>query len=204
MNLNSLNRFLDPIRRQIFLLVGKAILTAVNNEGKVGFNDSGSRSNPQRLTMNWFGQLTDIERSQPYGFETNPVVDTAKAVLLSPDGSRSNAFVIMVQDDEYRPIDLVEGGVCLYDNEGGRHTISGGKHAIGNKDTGNELLDLVDKTLDEFIKLVDSSLLGGSNSVDLGGTASTGTMFKIAAGLATMKTDLEGIKTKLDTIKGNI
>ncbi len=73
------------------------------------------------------------------------------------------------------------------------------KFSLGNGT--DEILDLLDKTLIEFIKLVDSTLLGGSNQVDLGGTASTGTLFKIAEPLATMKTDLEAIQTQLSNIK---
>lgn len=112
--LNDLTRFLNPIKRKFFLLIGKALLTAVNNSGKVGYYDSGNRKNPQRLTMEWFGQLTDIERSQSYGFETYPIVGTAKVVLVSPDGARGNTFAVMVQDDEHRPIDGIEGETIHY------------------------------------------------------------------------------------------
>ena len=182
----SLERLLNPIKRKIFLMVGKAILTAVNNEGKSGFHDSGTRANPQRVTMNWFGQLTDIERSQPYGFETYPVADTAKAILLSPDGSRSNAFVIMVQDDEYRPTDLSEGASCQYDKDDARVLCSGGKVAIGNKTASVELLQLIDDILTELQK-----------TVDLGGTASTGTLFKINPALLLIQQKLAQIKGSL-------
>jgi len=130
----NLERLLNPIKRKLFLLIGKAILTKVNNVGKTGFHDSGTRANPQRVDMNWFGQLTDIERSQPYGFETYPVADTAKCILLSPDGSRSNTFVIMVQDDEYRPTDLSEGDTCLY---GKNDKTEGEKHRIQFKADGS-------------------------------------------------------------------
>lgn len=140
MGISDLARILDPIKRKIFLLIGKALLTAINNEGKVGTYDSGSRANPQRLTMNWFGQLTDIERSQPFGFETYPVVGTSKAVLLNPDGARSNVFCIMVQDDAYRPTDLSEGEVCIYDKDDNRIWIKNGKlHIVHSGDVEMEI-----------------------------------------------------------------
>ena len=182
----NFERILAPIKHKIFLLVGKAILTAVNNEGKTGFHDSGTRANPQRVSMNWFGQLTDIERAQPYGFETYPKADTAKAILLSLDGSRSNAFVIMVQDDEYRPTDLVEGAVCVYDKDDARIQCSDGKVALGNKTEAVEFLDLFDQLLDELQK-----------PVDLTGTASTGKLFKIEAALIAIQADLAKIKGTL-------
>lgn len=125
MNLPDLQRFLHPIKQKIFYLVGKALLTAINNSGETGFYSSGGRANPQRVSMDWFGKLTDIERSQPYGLETYPVVGTAKAVLLSPDGTRSNAFAVLVQDDEYRPTDGASGDVILYNSSDVRVWLDG-------------------------------------------------------------------------------
>lgn len=60
---------------------------------------------------------------------------------------------------------------------------------------------LLDRTLTQFIKLIDSTILGGSNSVDIGGTGSTGSLFKIEVKLATMKIDLTAIQTALGNIK---
>ena len=190
-------------KRKLFLMVGKALLTAVNNVGKSGFHDSGTRANPQRVTMNWYGQLTDVERSQPYGFETYPVAGddtTAKAILLSPDGSRSNAFVVMVQDDEYRPTDLTEGASCQYDNNDGRHTIAGGKHAIGNKDTGKEFLAMMDDHLTEII----TSLTFIRDTITFSnGGGPTGPPSN-AALITPRITALEAIQTDLQSIKGTI
>ena len=121
---------LEILKRKIFYIVGKSILTAINNSGKTGFYDSGSRANPQRVSTNWFGNLTDIERSQPYGLETYPVIGTSKGIYLSPDGVRSNVFCIMVQDDDYRPIDLASGDVCLYNSDDLRVWLEGGKLRI--------------------------------------------------------------------------
>ena len=185
-SLNDLSRLLNPVKRKLFLLVGKALFTAVNSTGAVGFYPAGSRKNPQRVSTEWFGKLTDIEHSQPYGFESYPIVGTAKVVLLSPDGSRGNTFAILVQDDTYRPDDLASGASCQYDNLGGRHVVASGKHAIGNKLTGNELLQLFDDLLTELQK-----------TVDLGGTSSTGKLFKINPALLI-------IQNKLLTIKGSL
>ena len=163
MNLGDLTRFLNPIKRQIFLLIGKAILTAVNNEGKTGFHDSGTRANPQRVSMNWFGQLTDIERTQPYGFETYPKADTAKCVIVSPDGSRSNAFVIMIQDDEYRPTDLAESDVCLYNKDDLRVWLEGTKLRIKGA-TGGVVVEDGDVTVekgDAIVKLGNAIVEAG-------------------------------------------
>jgi len=74
-----------------------------------------------------------------------------------------------------------------------------GKIVAGNGT--DELLDLVDQILTEFLELVSSSNLGGGNAVDLGGTASTGTLFKITSSLAGIESNLTTIQTALGNIK---
>ena len=58
-----------------------------------------------------------------------------------------------------------------------------GKISLKNDASGNELLDLIDQLLTELQK-----------TVDLGGTASTGTLFKINPALAEIQTKLATIK----------
>ena len=130
----SLQRLLNPIKRKLYTMVGKALLTAVNNSGEVGYYPAGDRKNPQRLNMNWLGLLTDVERAQPYGFETYPIPKTAVNRLLAPDGSRSNAYVFMVQDDDYRPTDGSEGDVIAY---GKNDKTVGEKHRVHFKADGS-------------------------------------------------------------------
>lgn len=149
---------IEKIKRKIFLLLGKALLTAVNNSGDVGYFPSGSRATPQRVSVDWFGTLTDLERSQPYGLETYPVIGTAKAIILSPDGSRSNSFVALVQDDEYRPDDLASGDVCLYNSDDLRVWLEGGKLRIKGA-TANVVVedgDVVVEKGDAVVKLGDA------------------------------------------------
>ena len=76
--------------------------------------------------------------------------------------------------------------------------VAGGKK-ISLGDGTNELLDLMDQIIDEVITLVSATNLNGT--VDLGGAASTGTLFKITAGLTGIENALNTIKTKLGTIK---
>lgn len=74
---------------------------------------------------------------------------------------------------------------------------SGKKVAFGNGT--DEVLDLFDQELDELIKLVGNTMLGGS--VDSPGVASTGTNSVILSLLVSMKTAFESIKTALGNIK---
>ena len=147
--IRDITKLLNPIKRKIYLLVGRAILTAVNNTGKVGFHDSGSRKNPQRVQVTGLAgeTLTDLDRFQEYGFEAYPKTGTAEAVLVSPDGTRANAFIIMIQDNEYRPTDGREGESIQYDDKDARMSCYDGKIALGNKTQAVELLDLMDQIL---------------------------------------------------------
>lgn len=75
----------------------------------------------------------------------------------------------------------------------------GGKVESGNGT--DDVPKLLDQVITQFIKLVDSTILGGSNPVDLGGTSSTGALFKIEGKLSDMKDDLDDIQTALGNIK---
>jgi phage gp45-like len=195
MNLNELTRFLNPIKRKLFMLVGKALITAVNSTGEVGFYPAGDRKNPQRVSMNWLGNLTDIEHSQPFGFEARSLVGTAKAIILSPDGSRSNAFVIMVQDDEYRPDDLGEGDSCLYDDSNIRVWAKDGKLVIGKK--GTPMISTPPATNTEALEIMDRFMTIFEGAINLPGVASGTTL------LGTVITEIGKLRTDLGNIKGS-
>lgn len=111
-----INSMMERINRKIFLLLGRALLTLVNNTGQTGYYASGGRQSPQRLQVSALSgeRLSDVERFQEYGMETHPVIGSAEAYIACQDGSRDNAVILCVQDKEYRPIDLLQGEVCLY------------------------------------------------------------------------------------------
>ncbi len=85
----------------------------------------------------------------------------------------------------------------------------GKKFSAGNGT--DELVDLVDQfmtetiaAMSELVDLVSSSVLGGGNSVDLGGTASTGALFKIATPLATVESNVGTAKSNMETIQSSL
>lgn len=193
---SDLSRFLAPIKHKIFRLVGTALLTAINSKGEVGFYSAGDRKNPQRVNFDWLGALTDIEHAQPFGFEAHPKPGTAKVIIVSPDGSRSNAFVIMVQDDAFRPDDLVEGSSCQYDNSDGRHTIADGKHAIGKKGAAMTSTPPIADT--EMLEILDRLMVIFEGAINLPGVASGATL------LATVITEIGKLRADLANIKGSL
>lgn len=103
--MKELYRLIDSVKRKIFLLIGRAILTAIDNSGKT-------------MTVQVTGlkdeTITGIERFQEYGFESYPKVGSAEAVIGFINGNREHGIVLCVHDREYRPTDLVEGESRVY------------------------------------------------------------------------------------------
>lgn len=106
MTLSGIERLLLPIRRKLFLLIGRAILTAVNNDEK---------TQKIQVTLLKDENATDVERLQNYGFETYPVVGSSEAVILFINGNRDQGLTIIVHDRDNRPTDLNSGDVRVYD-----------------------------------------------------------------------------------------
>jgi phage baseplate assembly protein V len=106
-NLNDLKRLLRPIQNKIFLLLGRAILAAVNNaEG----------TQKVQIVALEGETITDAERMQEYGLETYPLTD-AEVTMIFLNGNRDHGLAICVHDRRYRPKDLTVGEVVLYTHE---------------------------------------------------------------------------------------
>jgi phage baseplate assembly protein V len=103
------SRLIRPIRNKIFLIIGRAILTAVQN------SEQTQKVQVQALHNE---TLSDVERVQEYGFESYPKPGSAEAVLAAVGGNREQSIVIVVGDRAYRPTDLAEGEVAVYSLSG--------------------------------------------------------------------------------------
>ena len=108
MTVFDLNKILLPIKRKIFLIMGRAILTAIDNSGGT-----------QKIQVTGLeGEtITGIERFQEYGFESYPKKD-AEVVIGFINGNRDQGIALKVHDRRYRPIDLVEGEARIYNFDG--------------------------------------------------------------------------------------
>lgn len=112
-NTEDFRRLTDVIKRKIYLLIGRAILTAVVNSGK---------TQKIQVTLLKDETVSDIERFQEYGFETYPKKGSAEAVIAFLNGNRDHGIVLCVHDREYRPLDLSEGDTRVYDYRGNKIT----------------------------------------------------------------------------------
>lgn len=104
-----MSRAIEKIKNRIYLLIGRAILKAVNNTSSI-----------QKLKVEVLKneKASDIDRIQEYGLETYPKAGTAEVVILFPNGNRNNGVCIKVGDKTYRPSGMSEGDVCLYNFAG--------------------------------------------------------------------------------------
>ena len=101
----SSSGLLDGIKARIFRLIGRAKLTTVSNSKKTQLVQVKALKDET---------ITDIERFQEYGFETYPKAD-AETLTLFPGGNRDQGSVVCIMDTRYRPTDLKEGEVQIYD-----------------------------------------------------------------------------------------
>ena len=107
MNLNDFKRLIRPLQNKIFLLLGRAVLMAINNAKMT-----------QEIQISALeGELiSDMERFQEYGFETYPLTG-AEVLAVFLNGNRDHGFAVCVHDRRYRPQDLVSGEVAIYTDE---------------------------------------------------------------------------------------
>jgi phage baseplate assembly protein V len=107
MELSDLRRWIDPIKKKVYLMLGRAILTAINNSGTT-----------QRLQMKGLSDevLDGVERFQEYGFDSYPWED-AQAAVMYLGGNRDHGIVVTVHDRRYRPTNLTQGEIVLYTDE---------------------------------------------------------------------------------------
>ncbi len=64
----------------------------------------------------------DAEHFEPYGFSSAPKPG-AEAIVLAVGADGSHPVVIVVADRRYRVAGLVDGEVCIYDDQGQRITL---------------------------------------------------------------------------------
>ena len=107
LGLNDLSRLLAPIKRKIFLMIGRSILSAINDA-----------ETTQKLQLKLLSDeiVTDIERFENYGHSSYPWED-AEALATFINGNRDHGIVVVVHDRRYRPNYLAQGEVVIFTDE---------------------------------------------------------------------------------------
>lgn len=106
----ALAKLIAPLKRRVMLMVGRAVLTAVNDGTKV-------QAVQAKLNADEVGE--DLERYQEYGLTSVPFVGS-EGVVVFVGGNRAHGIVIATDDRTNRPKSLNPGDVCLYTDKGER------------------------------------------------------------------------------------
>ncbi len=103
-------RVVAPIAQKVRLAVSRGVVELVNDSLKC-----------QSLQVSLLADEVqdEVEHFQEYGF-TSVASQGAEALFLSVGGSRSHGIVACVTDRRIRPLDLLEGDVCLFTADGER------------------------------------------------------------------------------------
>lgn len=85
--------------------------------GVVHLVDSALRMQTAQLEVDEDDVRDDCEVWEPYGFTAAPL-DGAEGLAASLGASADHTVLLCVADRRYRPTDLANGEVCLYDSAG--------------------------------------------------------------------------------------
>lgn len=104
----QLARLLQPLRRKVALMIGRATIRMVDDQGGI-----------QRVQIEALaGETLDrVERFQEYGFTSRPL-SGAMAVFAAIAGIRAHSIVLGVEDRRYRLRGMAGGEVALHDDQG--------------------------------------------------------------------------------------
>lgn len=106
--MSAVNDALKALRGRVQMMVGRAVLAAVNDDATL-----------QTLQIELASDEAQdgVEHFQPYGLAYKPHVG-AEAIAMAVGGLRSHAVVLTVTDRRYRLKALKDGEVALYDDQG--------------------------------------------------------------------------------------
>lgn len=106
--IKTIRKICDPLARRISLMIGRAVLTAADDEAK--------RQLVQFAALQ--GEIKDgVERMQQYGFSSNPLPG-AQVLFVSVGGNRDHPVALSVDDPRHRVKGLQPGEVAIYTDEG--------------------------------------------------------------------------------------
>ncbi len=105
----QLDRWLNPWRRRILLMIGKAIILSVKD------NDNLQVAKLQLMADEETGP--SVERLGEYGFKSVPPPDS-EAVAVAVGGDRSNMIIIATDYSDKRPKNWESGESGLWNDQG--------------------------------------------------------------------------------------
>jgi phage baseplate assembly protein V len=181
--MKAIGMMIEPLRRRISSLVGRAIIEAVTDSGDL---------QTLKITTVTGETLEGLQRVGTYGLASVPQAG-AEAVILSLGGNREHSIVIACEDRRYRLKGLADGEVALYSDEGDKIILKrGNKIEITTETfTVNTTKAEIKNTQGEFFATVAATL-------DAIMAAKTATSIGLQP---LVSVDFPALKTKLDSFK---
>lgn len=149
--INFFNRAIAPLKRRVMLMVGRAIITAIDDSKDI-----------QQLQLKIYADEVkdEVEHFQEFGFRSHPPIGS-EAIIFALGGNREHGVVI---GTEHRPshagIPVLDEGDCVVYNKNGKYI-----HIVGDNidvfldklSIRNDNEEMV-KTLSDFMQEVIDSL----------------------------------------------
>ncbi len=178
--IESIKKIVGPVHSRVMLMIGRAILKAVN--------DSASA---QIVQASFLGEEVrdKVERMAEYGFTSVPLPGS-QAVAVFVGGDRGHGIVIATGDMRYRLKGLEGGEVAIYDDQGQKVTLTragivvdGGGLPVTIINTPSVTADTPEYTMTGNLTVTGNTVVGG-NVVATGDVSDHGN--KSMAGMRTV------------------
>lgn len=117
--INFLNRAIQPLKQRVLLMIGRALIKAVNDAAEI-----------QELQVKSFTDGDRVQRFQEFGFTSNPP-DGTEAIMVALGGNQDNPVIIATEHRSFRKKNLAQGESAIYNKDGSYILLkSGGKIQI--------------------------------------------------------------------------
>lgn len=157
MNLQQLSKWIDPLKRRVMLMIGRAVIKA---------SDDASDLQVLQMLLNAGEVRGDIQRVQEYGFTSRPL-DGAEAVVIFQGGNRDHGIVVAVDDRRYRVKSLQKGEVAFYNDKGVKILLATSKNVevtgiekLKFQNSSHELIEVLSDLIQAIIDARTNTMLG--------------------------------------------
>lgn len=93
------------------------LVTALINRAVVGAKNGARKLRTLQIELLDGDVRQPVEHFEPYGFTSEPLQD-AEALAVSLGGDRDHTIALVVTDRRYRPVNLKDGEVVVFDDLG--------------------------------------------------------------------------------------
>lgn len=159
--IEGIQRILQPIKNKIFLMIGRAILSAIDSSGQTNLIQVKGLNSEV---------ITDMEYPTAYGFEAKPT--QGQVVFVNVNGNRDQSIALLIHDRENKPTDLEDDETQLYSkfnnyvkcNKDAEVEVNGSAdYAVAYDDLEPKLQDIITAFNAEMLKIQTAiAALGGA------------------------------------------